>query len=293
MLDLDDQEGLIETHFPFPRYRGKVRDVYDLDDRLLIVTTDRISAFDWVLPNTIPDRGRVLTQLSAFWFERLRVPHHLLSTETPKQVLSLGISPTVLHGRVMVCRKTSVIPFECVVRGYLEGSGWREYQETGVVCGVRLPKGLQQCDRIPSPIFTPATKAAEGHDENVTFEFMTQQLGSSLAERLKDQSLEIYQRAAELAAVRGILIADTKFEWGLVQDQLLLIDEALTPDSSRFWPADQYRPGKAQPSFDKQFVREWLMSTDWDRNSPPPRLPLSIVQQTREKYLDALRRLTK
>jgi phosphoribosylaminoimidazole-succinocarboxamide synthase len=193
----------------------------------------------------------------------------------------------------MVCRKTAVIPFECVVRGYLEGSGWREYQETGVVCGVRLPKGLQQCDRLPSPIFTPATKAAEGHDENVTFEFMTQQLGSSLAERLKDQSLEIYQRAAELAAVRGILIADTKFEWGLVQDQLLLIDEALTPDSSRFWPADQYRPGKAQPSFDKQFVREWLMSTDWDRNSPPPRLPLSIVQQTREKYLDALNRLTK
>lgn len=291
MIELDEQGGLLRTDFPFPRHSGKVRDVYDLGDRLLVVTTDRISAFDYILPNTIPDRGRVLTKLSEFWFSRLDVSNHLISTDIPAEILALSIDPAVLQGRVMVCRKAEVIPFECVVRGYLEGSGWREYQESRAVCGIPLPEGLQQCSQLPQPIFTPATKASEGHDENVTFTYMENELGSELANTLRSRSLEIYRHAAEYALSRGIIIADTKFEWGLCQGEVILIDEALTPDSSRFWPADTYAPGRAQASFDKQFVREWLLTSGWDRNSPPPALPLPVVLQTRDKYLDAKQRL--
>ncbi len=291
LLELDDQGGLLRTDLPFPRYAGKVRDVYDLGDRLLVVTTDRISAFDYVLPNSIPDRGRVLTTLSAFWFGRLGVAHHLLSTEVPPEIASLSLDTSVLQGRVMVCRKAQVVPFECVVRGYLEGSGWREYQESKSICGVKLPDDLLQCSKLPQPIFTPATKASEGHDENVTFAYMLNALGDELAQRLRDQSLAIYSQAAEYALRRGIIIADTKFEWGLANGELILIDEALTPDSSRFWPADGYGAGRAQVSFDKQFVREWLMQSGWDRNSPPPPLPRDVVMQTRDKYLDAQHRL--
>ena len=277
-----------------PVRRGKVRDIFDLGDRLLLVTTDRISAFDWVLPSGIPDKGRVLTQISEFWFQQLGVPHHLLSMDL-SELTALGMSDedeALLRGRSMIVRKCEVIPVECVIRGYLEGSGWREYQGTGTVCGIELPAGLNQCDRLPSPIFTPATKADEGHDENISFEKMCEIVGESMAATLRERSLQIYQRGAEWAASKGIIIADTKFEWGTVDGELILIDEVMTPDSSRFWPADQYEPGHAQLSFDKQFVREHLDSTDWDKNSPPPALPNDIIEKTRKKYNEAFQRLT-
>ena len=284
-------EPLLQTDLPFPKRQGKVRDCYDLGDTMLIVSTDRISAFDYILPNGIPDKGRVLTQLSRFWFDKLGVSHHLLSTEVPEAIKSLD-PMGVLMGRVMVVRKATVIPFECVVRGYLEGSGWRDYQATRQICGIQLPEGLSQCERLPKPIFTPTTKAEAGHDESIAFEAIENNLGSPLANLLREQSLAVYQRGAEIAAERGILIADTKFEWGWHQGEVILIDEVLTPDSSRFWPADDYESGRAQQSFDKQFVREYLMSTDWDRNSPPPSLPESIVTRTREKYIEVYERLT-
>ena len=289
MMEFDEQGGLLRTDFPLPKHGGKVRDVYDLGDRVLVVATDRISAFDWILPNSIPDRGRILTALSTFWFHHLGVEHHLLGTEIPPEILKLNFDTSPLVGRIMVCRKASVVPFECVVRGYLEGSGWREYQTTGEVCGVPLPLGLKQCDRLPKPIFTPATKAAEGHDENVPIERMRLDLGAELADRLKSLSLQVYRQAADYAGERGIIIADTKFEWGISDGELILIDEVLTPDSSRFWPADDYQSGRAQQSFDKQFVREWLSGTSWDRNSPPPPLPAEIVAKTRAKYFEAKR----
>jgi phosphoribosylaminoimidazole-succinocarboxamide synthase len=272
--------------------RGKVRDVYDLGDRLLLVTTDRISAFDWVLPNGIPDKGRVLTQISAFWFGRLDEPNHLLSTDVREFGLPADVDLGPLDGRAMLVRKTKVVPIECVVRGYLSGSGWSEYRKTGMVCGIRLPLGLRESERLPEPIFTPATKEEQGHDINISFEEMVAKVGGSLASELRERSLRIYQRGAEYALTKGILIADTKFEWGLVDDKVILIDEVLTPDSSRFWPADQYAPGRSPPSFDKQFVRDWLLGASWDKNSPPPALPDDVVDRTREKYIEAYERLT-
>ncbi len=272
--------------------RGKVRDVYDLGDRLLLVSTDRISAFDWVLPTAIPDKGRVLTQIAAFWFDLLGEPNHLITTDVEKMDLPQGADRRMLAARSTLCRKTEVVPIECVVRGYLAGSGWKEYQQNGTVCGIQLPAGLTESSRLPEPIFTPATKAAAGHDENISFERMADIVGRELAEELRLRTLRIFVRGSEYARQRGILIADTKFEFGQVGGELLLIDEVLTPDSSRFWPADQYAPGRGQPSFDKQFVRDWLSSTDWDKNSPPPPLPDDVVAQTRQTYIEAYERLT-
>jgi phosphoribosylaminoimidazole-succinocarboxamide synthase len=258
----------------------------------LLVSTDRISAFDWVLPTPIPDKGKVLTRIAAFWFELLGEPNHLITTDVEKMDLPPGVDRNMLAGRSTLCRKTEVVPIECVVRGYLAGSGWKEYQNSGMVCGVKLPAGLVESSRLPEPIFTPSTKAASGHDENISFEQMVEITGRDLAEELRRRSLRVFERGSEYARQRGILIADTKFEFGRVGDELLLIDEVLTPDSSRFWPADQYMPGRGQPSFDKQFVRDWLSSTDWDKNSPPPVLPEDVVAKTRKTYIEAYERLT-
>jgi len=282
---------LLETHLPFPLRRGKVRDVYDLGDRLLIVSTDRISAFDWVMPNGIPDKGSVLTQLSLFWFAELGVENHLITDTVPEEAKPHDPDGDLV-GRCMVVRKATVIPFECVVRGYLEGSGWKDYQATGKVCGIDLPMGLRQCDVLQSPLFTPATKAETGHDENVSFEVMSQAIGELLANELRNKTLRVYNLGVELARKRGILIADTKLEWGWFEDRVILIDEVLTPDSSRFWPAESWEPGRSQASFDKQFVREYLMGTSWDKNSPPPELPEAIVAQTRSRYIEAFERIT-
>ncbi len=277
-----------------PVRRGKVRDIYDLGDTLLLVSTDRISAFDWVLPTGIPDKGRVLTQLSQFWFEYLKdVPNHMISCEVEEFNLPAGIDFEPLIGRSMLVRKTSVVPIECVVRGYLSGSAWKEYQETGAVCGIELRTGLKESDRLPGPIFTPATKAEQGmHDENITYDDMVARVGRDLAKQLSTRSIELYTRGAEFAIERGIIIADTKFEFGQIDDELILIDEVLTPDSSRFWPADSFKPGRSQPSFDKQFVRDWLTQSGWDKNSPPPPLPPEVVEKTREKYIEAFERIT-
>ncbi|MCO8122795.1 phosphoribosylaminoimidazolesuccinocarboxamide synthase [Stieleria sp. TO1_6] len=291
LYQFDAAGALLRTDLPLPRKSGKVRDLYELDDALLVVSTDRISAFDFILPSGIPEKGRLLTQMSAFWFDHLGVRHHLKSTDVPPS-LAQRFDVQSLQGRVMVVEKAQVVPFECVVRGYLEGSGWREYQDTGQVCGNPLPTGLRQCDRLPEPIFTPATKAEQGHDENVSIDRMIADLGSELALRLRDLTLDIYSRAARHAQSRGIIIADTKFEFGLVDDELVLIDEVLTPDSSRFWDAAAYAPGAAQPSFDKQFVREWLSQCGWDKQSDPPVLPDGIIQQTAAKYREAYERLT-
>jgi phosphoribosylaminoimidazole-succinocarboxamide synthase len=287
------KHAVSQTSLPgWPVRRGKVRDIYDLGNRLLMVSTDRISAFDWVLPTPIPDKGRVLTQISAFWFDSLNTENHLLSLDLGEVVLPDESERSSLEGRSMIVRKCQVVPIECVVRGYLDGSGWKEYQQNGQVCGISLPAGLQQCSQLEEPIFTPATKEETGHDINISFARMAEIVGSELAEELRRRSIEIYQRGAQYARSKGILIADTKFEWGLVDGQLILIDEVLTPDSSRFWPADQYQPGHGQPSFDKQFVRDYLTSTGWDKNSPPPELPLEIVEKTREKYIEAFEQLT-
>ena len=277
----------------YPCRRGKVRDVYDLGDRLLLVATDRISAFDVVMPNGVPDKGRVLTQISMFWF-------HLLGQAVPNHVLSAAITDLPddireeeLDGRFMLCRKAKVVPIECIVRGYLAGSGWKEYQKSGTACGIKLPKGLKQCSQLPEPIFTPSTKAEAGHDENISFEQGCKAVGGETMTLLRDRSIEIYNRAAEHARERGIIIADTKFEFGHDADgKLMLIDEVLTPDSSRFWPADEYKPGRDQPSFDKQFVRNYLDEIGFDRNPPGPMLPAEIVNRTREKYIEAFTLLT-
>ncbi|QDV13303.1 Phosphoribosylaminoimidazole-succinocarboxamide synthase [Rosistilla oblonga] len=291
-FEFDSNGALLRTHLPLPGQSGKVRDVYDLGDSLLIVSTDRISAFDWILPNGIPNKGSILTAMSRFWFDHLQVANHLISCEVPQQVIDLGIDASVLADRIMVVRKAQVVPFECVIRGFIEGSGWAEYQQSGAICGIDLPAGLRQCDRLPEPIFTPATKAETGHDENVSTEVMSAAIGAEQTELLRRLSLQVYTTAADHAAERGILIADTKFEWGLVDGEVILIDEVLTPDSSRFWPKSSYEPGHSQPSFDKQYVREWLSETDWDRNSPPPTLPADVVQRTGEKYREALDILT-
>ncbi len=283
-----------ETHFPGLTLvsRGKVRDIYEVDGNLLLVATDRLSAFDVVLPTPIPDKGRVLTQLSLFWFEYLRdvVPNHVLSPgEFPAPASAFREQ---LAGRSMLCRKTKPIPIECVVRGYLSGSGWKDYCVTGKVCGVNLPSGLVESARLPAPIFTPSTKATSGHDENISFDEVVARIGAPRAEQLRAASLEIYRRAAAYAEPRGLLLADTKFEFGLVGEDLIWIDEALTPDSSRFWPAASYTPGRAQPSFDKQYVRDYLEKMGWDKQPPAPELPGEVVAATQTKYREAYRLLT-
>lgn len=284
---------VLETRIPgYPVRRGKVRDIYDLGDRLLLIATDRISAFDWVLPSGIPDKGRVLTQISTFWFAKLGEPHHLLSGDVDDLPLPDNFDRGPLVGRSMLVKKTSVVPIECVVRGYLSGSGWKEYRERGTVCGIRLPMGLRESDRLPEPIFTPATKAESGHDENISFDQMVAAVGKETAEELRRRSLDVYERGAEWARTKGLIIADTKFEWGRTAHGIILIDEVLTPDSSRFWPADLYEPGHGQPSFDKQFVRDWLEQSGWDKNSPPPQLPTDVIERTRAKYVEAYELLT-
>jgi phosphoribosylaminoimidazole-succinocarboxamide synthase len=275
-----------------PAARGKVRDIYDAGDKLLIVATDRLSAFDVILPTPIPDKGRVLTQLSLFWFNLLRdvIPNHVLSAaDFPAP---FDTSRDELAGRSMLVRKTVPLPIECVVRGYVSGSGWKDYQATGKICGIALPTGLRESDRLPEPIFTPATKAATGHDENISFDQAASLIGKERAQRVRDVSLDIYRRAAAYAEPRGILLADTKFEFGMLNDELMWIDEALTPDSSRFWPAAQYKPGGPQPSFDKQFVRDYLESIHWPKTPPGPELPPEVVAATRGKYREAHRILT-
>ncbi len=274
--------------------RGKVRDVYALGDRLLIVATDRISAFDYVLATGIPDKGRVLTQLSVFWFDFLReiTPTHFLTANVDECPEPLPRYREQLEGRSMLVKRARMIDVECVARGYLSGSGWKEYQKSGSVCGIRLPAGLKESDRLPEPIFTPATKAQTGHDENINFETVIGLIGGELAGRLRDLTLEVYQRAAEYAEKRGILIADTKFEFGFVDGELVLADEVLTPDSSRFWPRETYQPGGAQPSYDKQYVRDYLESIHWNKQPPAPALPLEVGARTAEKYRDAYRALT-
>jgi phosphoribosylaminoimidazole-succinocarboxamide synthase len=272
--------------------RGKVRDIYDLGDRLLIVATDRLSAFDVILPTPIPDKGRVLTQLSLFWFDKLSgiVPHHVISATD----FSGDLAPhaEALRGRSMIVRRTQPVPIECVARGYISGSGWKDYRATGKICGIPLPAGLKESDRLPETIFTPATKATSGHDENISFQEAASQIGEALATRLRDITLEVYRRASEFAAERGIIIADTKIEFGIDHGELVWIDEALTPDSSRFWPADSYEPGKPQPSFDKQFVRDYLERIGWSKQPPAPPLPADVVNATRAKYREAYKRLT-
>ncbi len=276
-----------------PCRRGKVRDVYDLGEQLLIVATDRISAFDWVLSTPIPDKGRVLTALSRYWFETLGAPHHLLTCDVDEMPLPADVDRAALAGRTMLVRKTEVVAFECVARGYLAGSGWREYRQSGTVCAIELPAGLVESAALAEPIFTPATKAEEGHDENISFEAMAAEIGQELAETLRARTLDVYRKGAEFARQRGIIVADTKLEWGrLPGGEVLLIDEVLTPDSSRFWPADDYEPGRPQHSFDKQYVRDWLDTTDWDKNSSPPPLPHEVVAQTRARYIEAYERLT-
>ena len=283
-----------ETNLPGIQFlnRGKVRDLYEVGDQLLIVATDRLSAFDVVLPTPIPDKGRVLTQLSLFWFDLLRdvIPNHVVAaTNFPAELTPFDAQ---LEGRAMLCRRTKPLPIECVVRGYLSGSGWKDYRATGRVSGVSLPPGLQESERLPEPIFTPSTKATTGHDENISFEEAASRIGAELAERVRAVSLEIYCRAAAYAEPRGIILADTKFEFGLVGDQLIWIDEALTPDSSRFWPADGYQPGRAQPSFDKQYVRDYLERIGWNKQPPGPELPSEVVAATRAKYREAYHQLT-
>jgi phosphoribosylaminoimidazole-succinocarboxamide synthase len=274
--------------------RGKVRDIYDLGDRLLIVATDRISAFDVVMPNPIPDKGKILTQLSHFWFDLTKdiVANHVLSTEVGDYPKECQPYQEILRSRSMLVVKTEVLPVECVVRGYLSGSGWEEYQKTGEICGVKLPKGLRESSKLEEPIFTPATKAEMGlHDENITFEKVEEEIGKDLARKVRSISLAIYRKARDFAEQRGILIADTKMEFGVKGEKLILIDELLTPDSSRFWPKDEYQPGGPQKSFDKQFLRDYLLSIRWEKNPPAPQLPEEIVRKTREKYLEAYERL--
>jgi phosphoribosylaminoimidazole-succinocarboxamide synthase len=288
-------DAVMQTHLPLPLFsRGKVRDTYDLGDRLLMVTTDRISAFDCILPNGIPDKGRVLTRLSAFWFDRTRglVPNHLLSTNVAELPDAVQPQVDMLKDRFMLVRKAQRIDFECVARGYLAGSAWAEYQAAGEVCGIRLPSGLRLADQLPEPIFTPATKAESGHDQNVSLGEMKREIGDDLGEALAAASLAIYRAASTYALDRGIIIADTKMEFGVLDGRLILIDELLTPDSSRFWAVSEYRPGSSPPSFDKQYVRDWLEQSGWNKQPPAPLLPPEVVAGTATRYREALRWLT-
>ena len=275
--------------------RGKVRDLYDMGDALLMIATDRISAFDVILPNGIPGKGKILTQLSAFWFSQLAgiVPHHLISTRVEDFPAACRPYRDILSGRSMLIKKTKPLPVECVVRGYLSGSGWKDYQKSGAVCGIPLPAGLKESDSLGEPIFTPSTKAEIGtHDENINFSAAEKLVGKETAARLKQLTIAIYQKARSIAEEKGIIIADTKFEFGMLNGEIILIDEVLTPDSSRFWPQDSYAPGKAQNSFDKQFVRDYLLSLTWDQKPPAPTLPAEIIQKTSQRYQEAFRRLT-
>jgi phosphoribosylaminoimidazole-succinocarboxamide synthase len=274
--------------------RGKVRDIYEAGEDLLMVASDRISAFDVVLPTPITDKGRVLTGLSLFWFDRTGhiVPNHVLTADVDGFPIEFRDHREELGGRAMLVRRARVVPIECVARGYLSGSGWKEYRTTGQVCGIRLPPALVESDRLPEPIFTPATKAAEGHDENITLERAAEVVGEGLAQRLKELTLTLYEFAATLALERGIILADTKFEFGFAEDELILVDEVLTPDSSRFWPADSYEPGGPQPSFDKQYVRDWLDASGWNHEPPAPELPPEVVGQTAVRYREAYERIT-
>jgi phosphoribosylaminoimidazole-succinocarboxamide synthase len=298
------RDAVVSTDLPLGvPIRGKVRDCYSISggrhgDAMLIVSTDRISAFDWILPTPIPDKGRVLTAISAFWFDLLArgpepIAHHLITTDVDAMDLPSSVDRGPLRGRTMLVKRAEVIPFECVVRGWLAGSGLAEYRTSGTVCGVALPPGLVAGDRLPEPIFTPATKAETGHDENVSFEVMAGRIGGALAAALRERSIDVYSRGAVHAASRGIVVADTKFEWGRLPDgSLLLVDEVLTPDSSRFWPAVAAGGGRVPDSFDKQFVRDWLEGSGWDKASAPPALPADVVAKTRDKYLEACRLLT-
>ena len=287
---------LLETNLPGVKLfsRGKVRDVYELGDKLLVVATDRLSAFDVVMREGIPDKGRVLTQLSCFWFNLIQdeFRHHFISANVADYPAELHPFADQLEGRSMLVEKAKTFPIECVVRGYLVGSGWKEYRANGSVCGIKLPAGLQEASRLETPIFTPSTKAEVGHDENITWEETVSRIGAEAAGKLRELSLKLYSKGREFAEGRGIIIADTKFEWGLKNDQIILIDEVLTPDSSRFWPQDEYAPGKSQPSFDKQFVRDYLESLKWNKQPPPPPLPVEVVEKTSEKYREAYRLLT-
>lgn len=291
-----NNEPLLNTRLPDVELfkRGKVRDVYDLNDKLLVISTDRISCFDVVLPTGIPHKGEVLTQISLFWFEFTKniVPNHLISADVRRYPKELHKYAATLKGRSMLVKKAKAIPVECVVRGYLSGSGWKEYQQTRSICGITLPEGLRESDKLPEPIFTPATKEDVGHDINVSQEFIEKELGKEITEKLKKISLALYKKASRYAESKGIIIADTKFEFGMYKDKLILIDEILTPDSSRFWPKDEYKPGGPQPSFDKQFVRDYLETLDWDKTPPAPKLPKDIVEKTSEKYLKALKLIT-
>jgi len=287
---------LLETFLPGVKLfsRGKVRDVYELGDKLLVVATDRLSAFDVIMREGIPDKGRVLTQLSCFWFNFIKdeIRHHFITAKVADYPPELHRFADQLEGRSMLVEKAQTFPIECVVRGYLAGSGWKEYRTSGSVCGIKLPAGMQESSRLNNPIFTPATKAQTGHDENITWEDMVGYVGETAAGKLRELSLRLYRKGREFAEGRGIIIADTKFEWGLKDGQVILIDEVLTPDSSRFWPLHEYAPGKSQPSFDKQFVRDYLESLRWNKQPPPPTLPPEVVEKTSEKYREAYRLLT-
>jgi phosphoribosylaminoimidazole-succinocarboxamide synthase len=288
-------EVVLESRLPLPlRAKGKVRDIYNLENALLFVASDRISAFDCVLGNGIPCKGRVLTQMSLFWFNFLKdiIPSHLISADVNRYPPQAAKFRSLLEGRSMLVKTAEMIPIECVARGYLAGSGWKDYQATGKVCGIPLPQSLRESDRLPEPLFTPASKAQTGHDMNVPFAFVAHSLGVELAGTLRDLTLAIYERAARYALERGIILADTKFEFGYVNSQLVLADEVLTPDSSRYWPADSYRPGGPQPSFDKQYVRDYLETLSWNKMPPAPVLPGTVVEKTTEKYLEAYSRLT-
>ena len=287
---------VVETNLPDLKLlnRGKVRDIYDLGDKLLIVATDRISAFDSVLGSGIPGKGKVLTALSLFWFDYLRdvTPDHLIMGDVQEMGEAIAAHADQLAGRTMLVKKTEVLPIECVARGYLAGSGLKEYQQSQSVCGIELPPGLQEADKLPETIFTPATKEESGHDENIDFDRVVEIIGKAQATILRDRTIALYEKAADYARTRGIIICDTKFEWGVADGEVILIDEVLTPDSSRFWPADQYEPGHSQPSFDKQFVRDWLVESGWNKEPPAPALPDNVVEKTTEKYVDAYRLMT-
>ncbi len=297
MMTEKQMQPVLETEFPDIKLmkRGKVRDVYDLGDHLLMVATDRISAFDVIMPDPVPDKGKILTQISVFWFKVMEslVPNHLVSNDVEEYPLVCLPYADILRGRSMLVKKTEPLSIECVVRGYISGSGWKSYQESGTICGINLKEGLKESEKLPEPIFTPSTKADIGlHDINIDFDKASQMIGRPLAETVQKLSLEIYQKGAELANEKGIIIADTKFEFGRVGDQVLLIDEVLTPDSSRFWPKTTYHPGGSQESYDKQFVRDYLLSLNWDKKPPGPPLPKDVIQNTRKKYLEALEQLT-
>ena len=286
---------ITELNLPFKEFKkGKVRDIYEVDDNLLLIVTDRVSAFDWVLPEAIPNKGICLTQISAFWFDYFKdiIPNHMISADITDFPSELQKYSDELYGRSMLVKKAEVLPIECIVRGYISGSAWRSYKKDNTVCGMKLPSGMQESEQFDEPLFTPSTKAETGHDENISYEEMENIIGADDAAKLKELSLKIYKTAAEYARKKGIIIADTKFEFGKIGDQIIIVDELLTPDSSRFWPADEYQPGKGQPSFDKQYVRDYLSTTDWDKDSDPPHLPDEVVSGTEKRYLEAYEKLT-